>query len=402
MYDTETDDLVSRNIISKQHQNSVLYLNGHSGAISRQHYIKKKKDDAVKDGRHVMNLLLNGGIDRESSVDDASRGGKQDDDGVRYSEGDYDVDEQDSFHYEDNNDMFHPFEYEQAEKLTDDSGHYGSDQDKEPGNERYIITERGIGDDGPFSNSGRVNYRVNVCDSDSDSAHNAYGYDANERYSSSIGRGGGRGGNSRHWRHDHTDDWDDTWDDTVTGLEMRSNGRRYRYDNHMILQENRENQDKKHPAYVSSDKSRGQSKNSEHSYFSSPRRNDDFFRGAGSNVANESTKSSTSIRRSMGDRYQCTRNNDAITDEIEILRPLPLRVDTPKEAYVTWTEAEKEYTQKAYDIIYAQLPHEQKRFIAREILNHIRNDPSARKIFHPSHLESSGKFRHCIREYVNK
>ena len=326
----------------------------------------------MKDGRHVMNLILNGGIDRESSVDDASRGGKQDDDGVRYSEGGYDVDEQDSFHYEDNNDMFNPFEYEQAEKLTDDSGHYGSDQDTEPGNERYIITERGTGDDGPFSNSGRVNYRVNECDSDSDSAHNAYEYDANERYSSSIGRGGRRGGNSRHWRYDHTDDWDDT----VTELEMRSNGRRYRYDNH---------------------------KNSEHSYFSSPRRNDDFFRGAGYNVANESTKSSTSIRRSMGDRYQsCTRNNDAITDEIEILRPLPLRVDTPKEAYVTWTEAEKEYTQKAYDIIYAQLPHEQKRFIAREILNHIRNDPSARKIFHPSHLESSGKFRHCIREYVNK
>ena len=360
MYDTETDDLVSRNIISKQHQNSVLYLNGHSGAISRQHYIKKKKDDAVKDGRHVMNLILNGGIDRESSVDDASRGGNQDNDGVKY-EGGYDVDEQDSFHYEDNYDMFDPFEYEQAEKLTDDSGHYGSDQDKEPRNERYIITERATGDDGPFSNSGRVNYRVNVSDSDSDSdsasAHNnAYGYHANERYSSSLGRGGGRGGN------DHTDDWDDA----VTELEMRSNSRRYRYDNHM------------------------------------PRRIDDFFRGAGSNVANESTKSSTSIRRSMGDRYQCTRNNNAITDEIETLRPLPLRVDTPKEAYVTWTAAEKEYTQKAYDIIYAQLPHEQKRFIAREILNHIRNDPSARKIFHPSHLESSGKFRHCIREYVNK
>jgi len=49
MYDMETDELVSRNIISKQHQDSVLWLNGHTGAISRQHYIKKKKVNAVKD-----------------------------------------------------------------------------------------------------------------------------------------------------------------------------------------------------------------------------------------------------------------------------------------------------------------------------------------------------------------
>jgi hypothetical protein len=44
-----------------------------------------------------------------------------------------------------------------------------------------------------------------------------------------------------------------------------------------------------------------------------------------------------------------------------------------KEAYVTWTKAEIEYTKKAYDIIYAQLPLDQKRFISKEVLKHIRN-----------------------------
>jgi hypothetical protein len=88
---------------------------------------------------------------------------------------------------------------------------------------------------------------------------------------------------------------------------------------------------------------------------------------------------------------------------MEVLRPLPLRLHLQsKEAYVTWTKAEIEYTKKAYDIIYAQLPLDQKRFISKEVLKHIRNDPKAREIFHPSHLESSGKFRHVIRTYVEK
>ena len=81
----------------------------------------------------------------------------------------------------------------------------------------------------------------------------------------------------------------------------------------------------------------------------------------------------------------------------------PLRSYTPtKEAYVNWTNEEIEYARKAYDIINPTLPPDQKRFIARELLKHIRNDPVAKGIFHASHLECSGKFRHVIREYITK
>ena len=105
----------------------------------------------------------------------------------------------------------------------------------------------------------------------------------------------------------------------------------------------------------------------------------------------------------MGDRYHNIHKMDAFEEEIEVLRPLPLRSYTPtKEAYVNWTNEEIEYARKAYDIINPTLPPDQKRFIARELLKHIRNDPIAKGIFHASHLECSGKFRHVIREYITK
>jgi hypothetical protein len=359
MYDMETDDLVSRNVISKQHQDSVLWLNGHTGAISRQHYIKKKKANAVKDGRHVMNLILNGSIDRESCVDDASRAdrereGKRHDLRVEYSEGDYDVDERESFHYDDRNDICDHLEYEQEGKLIDDS-----DQHKECGENEWYT-----GDDGPFSDSSRDDYHdyhVNVCDSDNDN-----GYDSNE----STG-----GENNRYQWHDHSAHCDDA----ETELEMRSNGRRYRYDNDMTSRENRA------------------------SFSSNHLRADTARRIDGANVTKEIPKASMQIRRGMGDRYERTYYNDSFTERLEVLRPLPLRmVDTRREGYVPWSNDEIEYTRRAYDIIYAQLPPDQKRYIAKELLKHIRNDANARRIFHPCHLENSGKFRHVIRAYVQK
>jgi hypothetical protein len=105
-------------------------------------------------------------------------------------------------------------------------------------------------------------------------------------------------------------------------------------------------------------------------------------------------------RRSTDDRHECTHDDLFTDDELEVLSPLPLRM--AREAYVNWSDAEIEYARKAYDIIHAQLPPDQKRFIAKEILKHIRNDPMARAIFHPSHLENSAKFRHVIRKYVQR
>jgi len=311
MYDMETDELVSRNIISKQQQDSVLWLNGHTGAISRQHYIKKKRVNAVKDGRHVMNLILNESIDRESCVDDASRvyrerEEKQHDVRIEYSEGDYDADERESTHYDDS---LEPFEFEQDAKLIDDS-----DRDQEHGKNEWYSD-----DDGPFSHhSGCDDYHVN--------------YD-------------------------------------------------YGYDNDMTSRENR-------PASFSSNHSRADTGIS--------RRFD------GAKITKEIPTESMPIRRGMSDRYERTYYNSC-NEELEVLRPLPLRmVDTSREAYVTWSNDEIEYTRRAYDIIYAQLPPDQKRYIAKELLKHIRNDANARRIFHPSHLENSGKFRHVIRAYVQR
>jgi hypothetical protein len=89
-------------------------------------------------------------------------------------------------------------------------------------------------------------------------------------------------------------------------------------------------------------------------------------------------KASTIVRQSMGDRYHNIHKMDAFAEEIEVLRPLPLRSYTStKEAYVNWTNEEIEYARKAYDIVNPTLPPDQKRFIARELLKHIRNDPEA-------------------------
>jgi len=163
---------------------------------------------------------------------------------------------------------------------------------------------------------------------------------------------------------------------------MRSNGRRYRYDNDMTSRENRH-------ASFSSNHSRADTGRS--------RRID------GAKITKDIPTESMPIRRGMSDRYERTYYNDSCNEELEVLRPLPLRmVDTSREAYVTWSNDEIEYTRRAYNIIYAQLPPDQKRYIAKELLKHIRNDANARRIFHPSHLENSGKFRHVIRAYVQR
>jgi len=320
MYDTETDELVQRDIITKKHQSSVLWLNGHSGAISRRHYITKKKDEAVKDGRHVMNLILNGSIDRESHIiDDASsrRGQLYDDNRVDDSEIDCYVDQEesfdyddrdgsqgDNFDYEDNNDdvMYQQCDYEYAkeEKWRDDAK-YGRDQDK-------------------------------VC--------------ASNRYSHSIETGD----DSRYIRM-HDDD---------STVERGGSAR--------IM----------HRSYISP--------HNETDLYAQRRRTSDAF-GVGARANNTKAIPKTALRhRSMDD------------DDLEVLSPLPLRMT--REAYVNWTDAEIDYTRKAYDIIHAQLPPDQKRFISKAILQHIRNDPMASLIFHPSHLENSAKFRHVIRKYV--
>lgn len=319
MYDTETDELVQRDIITKKHQSSVLWLNGHSGAISRRHYIAKKKDEAISDGRYVMNLILNKGRDRESHVDDASRddssrrGQLYDDNRVDDSEIDCYVDQEesfdgsegDNFDYEDNNDdmMYQQCDYEYAEEEKwHDDAKYGRDQDKVCASNRYSHQSIETGDDSRF---------IRIHDDDS-----------------SVERGGST----------------------------------------RIM----------HRSYISP--------HTETDLYAQRRRTSDAF-GVGTRANNTKAIPTTSLRRrSMDD------------DDLEVLSPLPLRMT--REAYVNWTDAEIEYTRKAYDIIHAQLPLDQRRFISKAILQHIRNDPMAKLIFHPSHLENSAKFRHVIRRYV--
>ena len=73
-----------------------------------------------------------------------------------------------------------------------------------------------------------------------------------------------------------------------------------------------------------------------------------------------------------------------------------------KDAYITWTSEEIEEAQKAYDVVVQKLQPERQRFLVSEVLKQIRADPTAVGIFHPSHIQSSIKFRHVIRKYVIK
>lgn len=102
---------------------------------------------------------------------------------------------------------------------------------------------------------------------------------------------------------------------------------------------------------------------------------------------------------SMYDDSDRLKNDD--DDDVHQLRPLPLYVHkkAPKERYVIWSKEEIQYAQQAYCIIKAQLPPECQRMITTKVLDHIKQTPHARIIFHPSHIESSKKFRHVIRAY---
>jgi len=415
LYDTETDELVSRNIISQQHQDSVLWLNGHSGAISRQHYIKKKQANAVKDGRYVMGLILKEGVDDAGRVA-LDLDGKQHSDiaECRSDESRVDdiaFDEDESVDFDANNRM-ESFECEQDEKSS--VGSVGShkeryspreDYDIDRGREQYDDTSsHNLGEkynskcprDVWYKKGHRSTFPHSDLDMTSSSTKKSPSDNRrdNDLYRRSNTEFSGREHNLSH----------------CLDLETTSNSRRCTFDNvgdnhrenglyqsaysglygkeHFSADAQRENYNRNRPQDICY--------TNDHSNFSHA----DVSRRTDSNGI---IKASTIVRQSMGDRYHNIHKMDAFAEEIEVLRPLPLRSYTPtKEAYVNWTNEEIEYARKAYDIINPTLPPDQKRFIARELLKHIRNDPIAKGIFHASHLECSGKFRHVIREYITK
>lgn len=428
MYDTETDELVSRNIISQQHQDSVLWLNGHSGEMSKLHYLRKKQVNAVNDGRHVMNLILNGG------VDDASRAAleldvKQHSDVEDYRENDIVVDEDERFDCDDG-DRNQSFEVAQDGNWSVRSVGIVNSRFKEHSFARGDCDIDDVGDfygepkransSGKYSPMGSIDTAVNY---DFERRSNtserfAYGdYDVEPKTTNRVRSSYDNVGENRLLRSfSHKKE---SFDPAIDyGLERgRSNNSKI-FSDHNISNLNPENNfyrrardserfgdydmeprttnrmrssyDDVNESYDNNRPLSSFSHKKERSYFSQ----------------DVSSKAATTIRHSMGDRYHNTNEkNDAFAaEEIEVLRPLPLRFYTPqaKEAYVRWTAEEVEYTKRAYDIIHKQLPPEQKRFISSEILKFIRNDPDARHIFHPSHLRDSGKFRHVIREYVLK
>ena len=522
LYDTETDELVSRNIISQQHQDSVLWLNGHSGAISRQHYIKKKQANAVKDGRYVMGLILKEGVDDAGRVA-LDLDGKQHSDiaECRSDESRVDdiaFDEDESVDFDANNRM-ESFECEQDEKSS--VGSVGSHKERYSPREDYDIdrvcersdNHRGndlyrwantelsgreqcedtttynpggkssVGSVGSHKErySPREDYDIDrVCErSDNHRGNDLYRRGNTEfsgreqcedttTHSSNLGdkyirkspqdvwykkghrsylshsdldiassseksSSDNRRGNDLYRRGANTEynlqekykskcpqemwykkgDRSNFPDDNLShcfDLETTSNSRKCTFDN--VGDNHRENGSYRRAysglygrEHFSSD-AQGENYNinrPQDIWYTNDRSNfphDDLSRRTDTNGI---IKASTTVRQSMGDRYQNIHDMNAFAEEIEVLRPLPLRSYTPtKEAYVNWTHDEIEYARKAYDIVNPTLPPDQKRFIARELLKYIRNDPVARGIFHASHLECSGKFRHVIREYITK
>ena len=539
LYDTETDELVSRNIISQQHQDSVLWLNGHSGAISRQHYIKKKQANAVKDGRYVMGLILKEGVDDAGRVALDLDGKQHSDIAERRADesraDDIAVDEDESVDFDANNRM-ESFECEQDEKSS--VGSVGSHKERYSpredydidrvcersdnhrdndlyrradtefsGREQYDTSSHNLGEKynskcpqdvwykkGHRSNfshsdldistksssdnrrdndlyrrantefSGREQYNLSHClDLETTSNSRKCTFDNvgdNHRenglyrraYSGLYGRehfsADAQGENYNinrpqdicytndrsNFSHSDLDistksSSDNRRDNDLyrrantefsgreqynlshcLDLETTSNSRKCTFDN--VGDNHRENGLYRRAysglygrEHFSAD-AQGENYNinrpqdicytNDRSNFS----HDDLSRRTDSNGI---IKASTIVRQSMGDRYHNIHKMDAFAEEIEVLRPLPLRLYTPtREAYVNWTNEEIEYARKAYDKINPTLPPDQKRFIARELLKHIRNDPIAKGIFHASHLECSGKFRHVIREYITK
>lgn len=454
MYDTETDELVSRNIISQQHQDSVLWLNGHSGEISRQHYLRKKQVNAVNDGRYVMDLILNG------AVDDASRSAldldvKQHSEVGEYRENDIAVDEDGGFDYNDS-DRNQSFEVAQDAKWSVSSVGSVTSRFKE---QSFARDDCGIDDVGDlYGEPKRTNSTGKY--SPMGSIDPAINYDFERRNNSSKSLYDHKIGNEFNRRANYTSercalgDYDmesrttkrmrssydnvgenydnrplnsfshekekERFDPAINyGLERRSSSAKS-FSDHNISILNPENKfyrralvserfsdydmeptttnlmrssyDDVNESYDNNRPLSSFSHKKERSYFSQ----------------DVSSKAATTIRHSMGDRYFNTneKNNALEAEEIEVLRPLPLRFYSPRrleaQAYVRWTAEEVEYTKKAYDVIYKQLLPEQKRFISSELLKFIRNDPDARNIFHPSHLTCSTKFRHVIREYIQK
>ena len=461
LYDTETDELVSRNIISQQHQDSVLWLNGHSGAISRQHYIKKKQANAVKDGRYVMGLILKEGVDDAGRVA-LDLDGKQHSDiaECRSDESRVDdiaFDEDESVDFDANNRM-ESFECEQDEKSS--VGSVGSHKERYSPREDYDIdrvcerSDNHRGNDlyrrGNTEFSGREQcedttthssnlgdkyirkspqdvwykkgHRSYLSHSDLDIASSSEKSSSDNRRGNDLYR---RGANTEYnlqekykskcpqemWykKGDRSNFPDDNLSHCFD-LETTSNSRKCTFDN--VGDNHRENGSYRRAysglygrEHFSSD-AQGENYNinrPQDIWYTNDRSNfphDDLSRRTDTNGI---IKASTTVRQSMGDRYQNIHDMNAFAEEIEVLRPLPLRSYTPtKEAYVNWTHDEIEYARKAYDIVNPTLPPDQKRFIARELLKYIRNDPVARGIFHASHLECSGKFRHVIREYITK
>ena len=340
LYDTETDELVSRNIISQQHQDSVLWLNGHGGTISRQHYIKKKEVNAVKDGRYVMDLILNGSVD-ECRTDNCA----VHDDAI------FDIDDN----------LSDSFECEQDEKSS-----LGSNNDE-------MVPKASVRMGDPYYNATE----------EMDSSFSSSIYERLSRYDNLRERDDNNHLSAISSKEKSSSSHFSRYDSSRLG---RSNDEGMEVDANSILRFGSASSFHERPSRCRYDNLRG--KNNRLSGISSAYDSDDQFRRTADS----------------NDRYERLEKKDKFEEEIEVLRPLPLRTyNSPtKEAYVNWTEEEIAFSQRAYEIIHAQLPPDQKRFIAREILKHIRNDPDARKIFHPSHLESSGKFRHVIRKYIEK
>ena len=474
LYDSETDELVSKNMISKQHQDSVLWLNGHSGAMSKKYYLKKKQVNAVKDGRYVMDLLLNnGGVDDEVALDDVDGNqhfdrleGRADDcaddlvgifdldnnfiqssevEHEQYEFGDYGFDENHCIHsllhkdksqeysYFSHDDMIRRTDskeipkatttlrqsigYAFAEEIDAKSNRSVSDRvrygyEKNDACAEQIYAKSIVGSRCGYDNfRGRENY---------DNNRPAFSRSSNERADFCHD-------DFRRQTVDNNDRISDRYYDKIdpacaqefevlTPLPLpRLHG------SSTVRLPKDWNNDKKASTLCRSvsDREKNDAFVQEIEAKSSRCRYDNF-RGRGNYDNNRSLARSSKERADFchDDLFrQAVDNNDRMrdryydkmdTEDVEVLRPLPLRphgsatLSVPKEAYVNWSQKEIEYTQMAYDLIYPQLPVDQQRFICREILNYIREDPRALEIFHPSHLECSGKFRHVIRAYVQK
>jgi len=290
MYETEADDLCSRNIISPKEKDAVTWLNGHSGKTVRQYYIKKRVQSSVADARKVMSIIQNNNVS-EISVVDSER----------------------------------PVEMEDTY-------------------DGMALCRTGDCATADWDSS---------CDQKSD---------MNDHASSVWGH--------EQWRDDRRDILGaaaSVVDDNEGWCQMREHNTRAR------------------------------------SSCSSATTPVMSHLGRSLSPANRGTSSTSPVRCLSNDWHGGSPNNNVLGYERDARQQIPLRVHrNTKEAYVPWSVEEIEYAQKAYDIIYAQLHPEQKRFIVKHILKHIRNDPKAKAIFHPSHLESTGKFRHVIRVHVMK